>query len=348
MEVLEINGEKISHKHKPYFIAEISANHLGSIERAKKLILAAKKSGASAVKIQTYTADTMTINTNSDDFKIKNGLWKNRTLYDLYQEAHTPFEWHKELFLYAQSIGTTIFSSPFDESSVDLLESLNAPAYKIASFEIVDLPLIRYVAERKMPVIISTGLASLEEITDAVQTAKKFGSNKIALLHCLSSYPAKSDQYNLKLLVELRNKFDIQVGLSDHTTDNIAAVAAVALGATIIEKHFTLKKDEGGVDNDFSFTPEQTAKLIDDCNQAYLSLGKGDFERSSEESKNRIFRRSIYFVQDMNKGDTITKQTVRRIRPGFGLPAKYFEDILGKKVLKNVKKGDRVTMADFE
>lgn len=253
---LFIGTREVSNKFPPYIIAEVSANHNGSIVRAKETILAAKKAGVDAVKIQTYTPDTMTINVQNPDFYIKDGLWKNRSLYDLYGEAYTPFEWHKELFLFAKEIGITLFSSPFDESAVDLLESLNVPVYKVASFEIVDLTLIRYIASKNKPMLISTGMASLNEIGEAIESARSVGNNKIALFHCISSYPAPIAETNLNSIQLLRKEFNIQVGLSDHTIGNLASVIATSLGASIIEKHFTINRSNGGVDSSFSLEPK--------------------------------------------------------------------------------------------
>lgn len=345
--VFTINSREISNSFPPYIIAEVSANHNGSIERAKEIILAAQKSGVDAVKIQTYTPDTMTIDVQNSDFYITDGLWKNRSLYDLYGEAYTPFEWHKELFIFAKEIGVTLFSSPFDESAVDLLESLHVQAYKVASFEIVDLPLISYMASKNKPMLMSTGMASLNEIGDAIETVRSEGNNKIALFHCISSYPTPLSESNLNTIKLLQKEFNIQVGLSDHTIGNLASVLATSLGASMIEKHFTINRNHGGVDSSFSIEPEEMKLLINQTKEAFSSLGPKSFIRSSIEKPNKVFRRSLYFVKDVNEGEIITTKNVRRIRPGFGLKAKYYNDVIGSKCLKSAKRGDRVTKKHF-
>ncbi len=342
-----IGNREISHNCPPYIIAEVSANHNGSIERAKDTILAAKKAGADAVKIQTYTPDTMTIEVDNPDFYISDGLWKGRSLYDLYGEAYTPFEWHQELFSYAKKIGATLFSSPFDETAVDLLESLDTPAYKIASFEIVDLPLIRYIATKNKPMLMSTGMSSLEEVAEAIETARSAGNNKIALFHCISSYPAPLAEANLNAIELLRKEFGIQVGLSDHTIGNLASVLATSLGASVIEKHFTLNRSDGGVDISFSLEPHEMASLVTETKEAFSALGSKTFARSVSEDGNKVFRRSVYFVRDVNEGEIITEEQVRRIRPGYGLEPKYFDDLIGSKCLKSAKRGDRVSKEHF-
>ena len=326
-----IDGREISVKSPPYIIAEISANHNGSIKRAKETIKAAKNAGADAVKIQTYTPDTMTIKHSSDDFIFNDGLWKGRTLYDLYTEAFTPFEWHKELFDYANNLGITIFSSPFDESAVDLLKNLNSPAYKIASFEIVDLPLISYIAKTKKPILMSTGMASLNEIREAIDTAKANGCTKIAIFHCISSYPTPLKEANIQAILKLKKEFNVHVGLSDHTLGNTASLVATSLGAPLIEKHFTLSRKDGGVDSPFSLEPHELVKLIKDINLAFSALGTKNNIRSNVETQNKSFRRSLYFVDDIKKGEIITKLHVRRIRPGLGLPPKYYKNVIGSK-----------------
>ncbi|MGY8748140.1 MAG: pseudaminic acid synthase [Pirellulales bacterium] len=344
----EINGRRIYSNKPPYIIAEVSANHNGSLQRALETIKAAKDSGVDAVKIQTYTPETMTIDVSMDDFVIHEGLWKGRTLYDLYSEAHTPFEWHKELFEYASDIGVTLFSSPFDESAVDLLQSLNAPAYKIASFELVDLPLIAYVAKTKKPMLMSTGMASIDEIREAVETATGNGCESLALFHCISSYPAPLDQANVHAITKLRDEFGVQVGLSDHTLGNIASIVATSLGATVIEKHFTLSRSGGGVDSAFSLEPTEMKTLVQATRDAHAALGWGNKVRSDVELQNKIFRRSLYFVSDVEQGEIITKKHVRRIRPGFGLAAKHYSDVIGSTCLKYAKRGDRITFKHFK
>ena len=340
--MLKINDRVISKNESPYLIAELSGNHNGSIEIAKKTIKAAKDFGADAIKLQTYNADTMTINCDKDDFLIKDGLWKGYTLYELYKEAHTPFEWHKDLFNYAKEIGITIFSSPFDESAVDLLESLNTPAYKIASFEICDIPLIRYIASKKKPMLISTGMASKEEITEAITNAKDFGCNEILIFHCISSYPTPLDKARLNTISSLKDQYQLEVGLSDHTIGNNAAIAAVALGASAIEKHFILDKKQKGPDSAFSIEPNDLNLLKKEVNEIWQALGSGKESRPNIEKQNKIFRRSLYFVKDLKKGTTLKKGDIRRIRPGFGLPPKYEDLIIGKSLTKNISRGEPV------
>lgn len=343
-----IGSRKISNSFSPYIIAEVSANHNGSIIRAKETILAAKNTGVDAVKIQTYTPDTMTIDVENPDFYISDGLWKGRSLYELYGEAFTPFEWHEELFSYAKEIGVTLFSSPFDETAVDLLEKLDVPAYKVASFEIVDLPLIKYIASKNKPILMSTGMASLDEVGNAIETARSVGNNNLALFHCISSYPAPISESNLNMIQILQREFNIQVGLSDHTIGNLASVLATSLGATVIEKHFTLNRSDGGVDSSFSLEPDEMQSLVNETKEAFSALGGSTFKRASIEEENKAFRRSLYFVDDVNEGDVITDDCVRRIRPGFGLDAKYYEIVIGSKCLKSAKRGDRVTFDHFD
>lgn len=339
---LKIDNTYIGEGYSPYIIAELSANHNGSIQRAKESITAAKESGASAVKIQTYTADTMTIDCNLDDFLIKEGLWDGYQLYDLYKEAETPFEWHRELFDHARSIGITIFSSPFDETAVDLLEELDAPAYKIASFELTDIPLIKYVAKTKKPMLMSTGMASEIEIKDALTTARENGCEEILLFHCISSYPAPINQANLRQMIALQEKFNVAIGLSDHTIGNAAAIAAVSLGASAIEKHFTISRKEKGPDSEFSIEPRELEQLISDANDAWNALGSPSFERPIAEMSNKVFRRSIYFVKDLKSGHVITDEDIRRIRPGHGLPPKYFDELIGAITSTDVFRGQPV------
>ncbi|WP_443190915.1 pseudaminic acid synthase [Pseudomonas indica] len=337
--IAEINGRKIGKGHPPYIIAELSANHNGSLERAFETIKAAHESGAHAIKIQTYTADTMTIDCDREDFMIHGGLWDGYKLYDLYKWAETPFEWHKAIFDYAANLGITIFSTPFDESAVDLLESLNTPAYKIASFEATDLPLIRYVASKGKPVIMSTGMCSESEISEAVATAREAGCENLVLLHCISSYPAPMDQANLLQMPRLTERFGTIPGLSDHTLGTTASVAAVVLGACVIEKHFTLSRNDKGPDSEFSIEPDELKRLCQDTFDAWSALGKPGFERQKAEEGNKHFRRSVYFVRDMKAGEIITPAHIRRIRPGFGLPPKYFDQLIGKRVKGDVDRG---------
>jgi pseudaminic acid synthase len=341
----KIDGRIIGRDQPPFIIAELSANHNGSIERAFETIDAAKRCGADAIKLQTYTADTMTIDCDAPDFLIKGGLWDGYKLYDLYKWAETPFEWHEALFAHARKRGITVFSTPFDETAVDLLESLNAPAYKIASFEIVDLPLIRYVASTGKPMIISTGMASEDEIDEAVTTSREAGCKDLVLLHCISSYPAPMDQANLRQIPELANRFDVLAGLSDHTMGTTAPVAAIALGACIIEKHFTLSRADKGPDSEFSLESVDLERLCTDTRDAWLALGRTGFERQKAEQSSKVFRRSLYFVKDLPAGHVITSDDIRRIRPGMGLAPKYFDGIVGQVLKEPVKRGSATELS---
>jgi pseudaminic acid synthase len=341
--MLIIDNRKIGLNYEPYIIAELSGNHNGSLERAKASIKAAKDCGAHAIKLQTYTADTMTIDCDKPDFIVKGGLWDGYKLYDLYQEAHTPYAWHQELFSFAKEIGITCFSTPFDETAVELLEDLNAPAYKIASFELTDTPLIKQVAKTGKPIMMSTGMASEQEIAEAVEAARSAGCESLLLFHCISSYPAPIEQSNLKKITNLRNKFGVEVGLSDHTIGITAAVTSIALGASMIEKHFTLSRGDKGPDSDFSIEPDELALLVENTRDAWRSLGSGDFSRPNIEASNFVFRRSIYFVRNLKAGQQITPDDIRRIRPGNGLPSKYFEELIDKVVKKDVFFGDPVS-----
>ena len=327
---ITIAGRRIAIDEAPYVIAEMSANHNGNIETALKLIETAKHSGADAVKLQTYKPDTITLNCDSDEFRIKGGLWDGRTLWDLYQEAHMPWDWHAPLFAHARKHGITIFSSPFDNTAVDLLEDLNAPAYKIASFEAVDLPLIKYVASTGKPMIISTGMADAQEIQEAIDAAREGGCKELAVLHCVSGYPAPAADYNLRTIPDMIQRFGLVTGLSDHTLDNTTAITSVAMGASIIEKHFTLDRSGGGPDDSFSLEPGELAALCKDSKTAWQALGQVDYGRKSSEEGNVKFRRSLYFVKDLKAGDVITADAVRSVRPGFGLAPKNFQEIMGK------------------
>lgn len=333
---LSIGGRKIGAGEPPYIIAEMSANHNGSIQNAFKIIDMAKACGANAVKMQTYTPDTITLDSNAPDFHINGGLWHGRTLYDLYREAHTPWDWHKPLFEYARQIGITIFSSPFDVTAVDLLEELNAPAYKIASFEAVDLPLIRYAASTGKPLIISTGMADKDEIGEAVAAAYDGGCQQLALLHCVSGYPALAADYNLRTMLDMQTAFGVPIGLSDHTLDNTTAIASIALGACIIEKHVTLDRNGGGADDSFSLQADELAALCRDSCTAWQALGRVDYGRKSSEQGNVQFRRSLYFVQDMQAGEVVTPQHIRSVRPGFGVPPKFYDVVIGKRVTTDI------------
>ncbi|MNF30188.1 Pseudaminic acid synthase [compost metagenome] len=331
-----INDVGIGADFPPYVIAEMSANHNGKLNNALRLITEAKHAGASAIKLQTYTADTITLNSNAPEFQIHEGLWRGKSLYQLYQEAQMPWEWHFPLFEHARKIGITIFSSPFDTTAVDLLEELNAPAYKIASFEAIDLPLIRYVASTGKPMIISTGMANAEEIEDAIEAARTGGCKELAILHCVSGYPAPSEDYNLRTLLDMQQRFRLVTGLSDHTLDNTTAIASVALGASVIEKHFTLDRNGGGPDDSFSLEPAELKQLCISARTAWSALGQVDYSRKSSEVGNVKFRRSLYFVKDLQVGETITADAVRSVRPGFGLAPKYLPDVIGKTVTQPI------------
>jgi pseudaminic acid synthase len=339
---MKIEGREIGNGCAPFVIAEMSANHNGSIDNAFKIIKAAKMAGADAVKLQTYRPDTITLDRDSEEFQIHGGLWNGKTLYQLYEEAHTPWEWHAPLFNYAHKLGIIIFSSPFDNTAVDLLEDLNAPAYKIASFEAVDLPLIKYVASTGKPMIISTGMADVEEIQEAIDAARTGGCKELAILHCVSGYPAPASDYNLKTIPDMIRRYSLVTGLSDHTLDNATAIAAVALGASIIEKHFTLDRTGGGPDDIFSLEPFELAALCSDCKSAWQALGQVDYRRQSSELGNVKFRRSLYFVKDLKVGDVIAADSVRSVRPGFGLPPKNLLNVIGRFVKHDVQSGTAV------
>ena len=345
---ISIDGRKIGTDYAPYIIAEMSANHNGSIENAFKIIEQAKRCGADAVKLQTYTADTITLNSRAPEFMIRGTLWDGQSLHELYQKAHMPWDWHKPLFDFAREQGITIFSSPFDFGAVDLLESLNAPAYKIASFEMVDLPLIRYVAQTGKPMIISTGMADADEIAEAVETAKSAGCRELVVLHCVSGYPAPAADYNLRTLPDMAARFDTLVGLSDHTLDNTTAVASVVLGACVIEKHFTLDRNGGGADDSFSLEPDGLQALCRDSKTAWQALGRVHYGLKSSEQGNVQFRRSLYFVKDMQKGDAIDETCIRSVRPGFGIAPKHFDELIGKRLTRNVQANTKTDWADFE
>ncbi len=348
MSEISIAGRKIGPNYPPYVIAEMSANHNGSIDNAFRIISEAKLAGANAVKIQTYKPDTITINCNLPDFQIKSGLWAGKNLYELYDWAHTPWEWHKPLFDYAKQIGITIFSSPFDCSAVDLLEDLNAPAYKIASFEAIDLPLIKYVAKTGKPMIISTGMCSVAEIEDAIDAARQEGCKNLAILRCVSGYPAPPSDYNLRTIKDMYDRFGLVIGLSDHTLDNTTAVVSVACGAAIIEKHFTLDRKGGGPDDSFSLEPTDLNNLCTSVKVAWDSIGSINYAKKSSELDNVKFRRSLYFIRPMRAGEIITTDSVRSIRQGYGLSPKYFEHVIGKTLKLDVERGTPITWEAFE
>jgi pseudaminic acid synthase len=343
-----IDNREIGIYSPPYIIAEMSANHNGKLENALRIIELAKKSGVDAVKLQTYKPDTITLNSQNEDFRIHGGLWNGLTLYELYEKAHMPWDWHAPLFEYARQIGITLFSSPFDNTAVDLLEDLNAPAYKIASFEAIDLALIKYVASTGKPMIISTGMADNEEILEAIATAHSSGCKELAILHCVSGYPAPAADYNLRTITDMINRFDLVTGLSDHTLDNTVAITSVALGASIIEKHFTLDRSGGGPDDSFSLEPAELKELCKGAKTAWEALGKVDYGRKSSEMENVKFRRSLYFVKNMRAGDVITEDSVRSIRPGYGLAPKHLESIIGRALKSDVSVGIAVSWKYFD
>ena len=336
---LTIAGRKIGTDQPPFIIAELSANHNGSLERALNSIEAAKTAGADAVKIQTYTADTITIDCDNEDFVINGGLWDGYTLYKLYEQAHTPFDWHAAIFEKAREVGIILFSTPFDFSAVDLLEDLDTPAYKIASFEAVDLALIRRVAQTGKPMIISTGMANEAEIRDAVNAAQAEGCSELALLHCISGYPTPVDQANLRTISDLAERFGVVAGLSDHTIGTAVPVASVALGAALIEKHFMLDDQEDGPDSAFSLTADELKRLCEDTRTAWAALGRAGYERKPAEQDSLKFRRSLYFVEDVAAGETITERNLRSIRPGYGLPPKHITELIGRRVRSSIRRG---------
>ena len=336
-----ISGREIGPGRPPFVIAELSGNHNGSLERALRLIDAAADAGAEAVKLQTYTADTITLNHMGEDFRIKGGLWDGRGLHELYAEAHTPFEWHEALFAHAHARGVILFSAPFDATAIALLEGLDAPAYKIASFEAVDLPLIARAAATGKPLIISTGMTSPAEIAEAVEAARAGGAGGVALLHCVSDYPARYQAANLRMIPRLAEDFGCVAGLSDHTPGTAAAVAAIALGAALIEKHFTLARADGGPDAAFSLEPQEFAALVADCRNAWEALGEATYARGPAETANKQFRRSLYVVRDVAAGAVLTEADVRSIRPGYGLAPKHLPAVLGRCAARPLKRGER-------
>tara|TARA_B100000427_G_C15520008_1_gene599892 strand:- start:3884 stop:4927 length:1044 start_codon:yes stop_codon:yes gene_type:complete len=347
---MKIKDKKISLDSKPFIIAEMSGNHNQSLERALKLVRAAAESGADAIKLQTYTPDTMTFNSTSKEFYIKDkeSLWDGRSMFDLYNEAHTPWEWHEEIFDYANSLGLISFSSPFDDSAVDFLEELDVPAYKIASFECIDSELLKKVAATGKPIIISTGMATISEIEEAVLLVKSFGCEDLALLKCTSTYPANPENTNLKTIPSMRRIFDCEVGLSDHTMGIGVACAAISSEATIIEKHFTLDREDGGVDSTFSLEPKELEQLVIETERAWQSKGKVKFGGTKAEEKPRERRRSLYFMKDLQKGHRLKEADIKRVRPGNGLEPKYQQIIVGMKITKDVKEGEPITWKSFK
>ena len=347
-EKFSIDGRVIGPSAPPYLIAEMSANHGSQFDTAIRVIEEAKAAGADAIKLQSYTPDTITLNCSDPDFQISDGLWAGRTLYDLYAEAHTPFDWHAPLFAHARKIGLTIFSSPFDFSAVDLLEDLGAPAYKIASFEVVDIPLIRYVAATGKPMIISTGMASSDEIGEAVGAARAGGCKELVILHCVSSYPAPAASYNLRTIADIAKRFNTIAGLSDHTVDNYTAIASVAMGASVIEKHFTLNRQGGGPDDSFSVEPSELRALSMGLRVAWEALGGVHYGKTPSDKGNLKYRRSLYFVSDLPTGAEIPLSAVRSVRPGFGLPPKFFNEVVGRRTTRPIRRHTPVRREDFE
>lgn len=334
-----IAGRPVGCARRPYVIAELSANHLGGIERAFAIMEAAKRVGADAVKLQTYTADTMTIDHDGPGFVIEGGLWDGRKLYDLYEEAHTPWDWHETLFAKGRELGIAVFSTPFDATAIELLERLGAPAYKIASFEAIDLALIARAAGTGKPLIISTGMADREEIAEALETARGAGARDIVLLHCVSSYPAVPEDSNLRTIPDMAAEFDVPVGLSDHTPGSAVAVAATALGACTIEKHLTLCRADGGPDSAFSLEPDEFARLVEETSVAHAALGRVSYAPEASEEAMRKLRRSLYVVADMAEGEVFTVKNLRAIRPGLGLAPKHLPNVLGMRATSAIKSG---------
>jgi N-acetylneuraminate synthase len=344
---ININGNEIGEGFAPFVIAEMSANHNGNIANAFRIIEEAKKCGAHAVKMQTYTADTLTLKSDLPDFQITDGLWAGKTLYELYECAQTPWEWHKSLFEHARQVGITLFSSPFDNTAIDLLEDLNTPAYKIASFEAVDLPLIKYAASTGKPMIISTGMADAQEIQEAIEAARESGCKELAILHCVSGYPAPAEDYNLRTIPDMIQRFGLVTGLSDHTLDNTTAIISVAMGASIIEKHFSLNRNGGGPDDSFSLEPAELAALCQGAKTAWQALGQVDYGRKPSELRNVKFRRSLYCVKSIKAGEVLTADHLRSVRPGFGLLPKYLNKIVGRTVVKDIDYGRPIEWAMF-
>ena len=335
-----IAGRKVGAAHEPFVICELSGNHNGSLDRALAMIEAAAATGCDAIKIQTYTADTITMDVDRPEFRIQGGLWDGRSLYDLYQEAQTPYEWHPALFQRARELGVILFSSPFDESAVDLLDELGAPAFKIASFEAVDLPLIRRAASKGKPLIISTGMANLAEIAQAQAAALEAGAAGVVLLHCVSSYPAALEDANVRTVADMAGRFGCPVGLSDHTPGAGASIAAVALGASVIEKHFTIARADGGPDAAFSLEPDEFRGLVADCKAAWRALGRAHYDLLGSERGNLAFRRSLYVAADVKAGEPLTRANVRSIRPGLGLAPAELDRVLGRPAARDLKRGE--------
>jgi len=343
--VIHLGDKSIGKDHVPLIVAEMSGNHNQSLDRALALVEAAAKSGAHALKIQTYTADTMTLDIKRDEFVVSDpeSLWGGKSLYELYQEAYTPWEWHRPIFDKCRELGLIGFSTPFDETAVDFLESLNAPCYKIASFENTDIHLIRKVAATGKPMIVSTGMATVSELDESVRAARDAGCKDLVLLKCTSTYPALPENSNILTIPHMRELFGCEVGLSDHTMGIGVAVASVALGATVIEKHFTLRRADGGVDSTFSLEPEELRALVIEAERAWLGLGRISYGATEPEKKSRVFRRSLYFTRDLKAGDSLSPDNFRAIRPGLGLPTKHYQSLIGRRIRRDVKRGQPLT-----
>jgi len=345
---MQIGNYTISSTSPVFIIAELSANHNGSLETAIETIRAAKLAGANAIKFQTYTADTITIDSKKEDFLIKGTIWEGRNLHDLYSEAYTPWEWHEQLFAVAKEEGLECFSSPFDPTAVELLEKLNVPAYKIASFEITDIPLIELVASKGKPIIISTGIAELEDIELAIEACERMGNENIAILKCTSSYPAPIEEANMIMVKDFAERFNMIVGLSDHTIGSTAPVVATCFGAKIIEKHFILDRSIGGPDSSFSMNEAEFTEMVKAVREAEKAIGKVDYNLTDKQKKGKDFSRSLYIVENIAEGEVLTEKNIRSIRPGFGLHPKFFKEVLGKKVKRNIEKGERLSLEDLE
>ena len=345
---MQIGNYTISSTSPVFIIAELSANHNGSLDTAIETIRAAKRAGANAIKFQTYTADTITIDSKKEDFLIKGTIWEGRNLHDLYSEAYTPWEWHEQLFAVAKEEGLECFSSPFDPTAVELLEKLNVPAYKIASFEITDIPLIELVASKGKPIIISTGIAELEDIELAIDACERMGNGNIALLKCTSSYPAPIEEANMIMVKDFAERFNMIVGLSDHTIGSTAPVVATCFGAKIIEKHFILDRSIGGPDSSFSMNEAEFTEMVKAVREAEKAIGKVDYNLTDKQKKGKDFSRSLYIVENIAEGEVLTEKNIRSIRPGFGLHPKFFKEVLGKKVKRNIEKGERLSLEDLE
>jgi len=345
--ITHIDGRKIGAEFPPYIVAEMSANHNGSIERAFETVKMAKEAGADAIKLQSYTPQAMTIRSGRPEFQISGGLWDGYDLYSLYEWAHTPYEWHKPIFDYARKTGLTCFSTPFDETAVDLLEDLNAPAYKIASFEMVDLPLIAYAAQTGKPLIISTGMASQQEISEAVITARDNGCEDIILLHCISAYPVPAEQSNLRTIPDLADRFQVIPGLSDHSMGTSVSVVATGLGACLIEKHVTLSRKDKGPDSEFSLEPDDLKTLCQDVKTAWSALGEAGYQLKTVEKDSVNYRRSIYVVRDISAGEELSEENIRRIRPGLGLAPKYYSELLGRQAKTDISAGTPLAWDDL-